>query len=236
MKDRSIVLLDDRGIIMGKTIGIILAGGIGTRMEADKPKQYLKLCGKEILSYSIEAFRSATTLNDFYIVINDDKETIERVEKQYGVKTIRGGKGRNDSFRNALDYIRTHVSDCDQIFVNEAARPMITPQIIDFYINKLEQYDYVYTAAKITDSLGTVTNRFVDRSKFLLVQSPEAYHFKQIDQYFSASSETTYSGHDLPETFTAYQNFNYRDNFKVTYPEDIALAEFLLQKRSKNKI
>jgi len=217
---------------MRKAIGIILAGGIGTRLEAGKPKQYLKLCGKEILAYSIEAFKSSETLEDFFIVINDDSQEIKRIEKQYNVKTIPGGKTRNSSLRHALDYIQSNILDCEKIFVNEAARPMITPEIIDCYVNKLDEYDYVYTASKITDSLGTVENRFADRTKFLLVQSPEAYHFNQIIQYFDENSITTYSGHDLPASFSAYQNFDYPDNFKITYPGDIEMAEFLLQRRT----
>ena len=214
-----------------KSIGIVLAGGLGNRMNDNKPKQYLYLLDKEIISYSIDAFKNSKFLDDFYIVLNPNSDEEERIRDQYNVKTIIGGNTRNDSIRNALEYIKANVSDCDKLFLNDAARPLITSEIIDFYLKKLDTHDYIYTAVKITDALGTIDNRYVDRSNHILVQAPEGYHFKDIYECFQRDAHTTYPGHTLPSSHSAYQYFDYRDNIKITYPEDIGLAEYLLSLR-----
>jgi len=213
---------------MGKTIGLILAAGLGVRFGAGQPKQYFKILGKELIAYSVEAFQKALSLDDFYVVLNDDPVQQERIEEQYGVKIIPGGETRNESFRKALDYLKANVSDCEKIFVNEAARPMITPEIINNYVKKLDEFDYVYSAEKITDSLGTIDNKFADRSKFILVRAPEAYHFRQIESSFSADMEITFPGHSLPKELKAYQYFEYNNNIKVTFISDVNYIQHLL--------
>ena len=218
---------------MTENIGIILAGGIGSRMQMAQPKQYLCLNQKEVIAYSIDAFQKTSSLDDFILVSNDDVIQRERIGNEYGVETVVGGSTRNESFRNALDYIGNVFPDCQKVFVNEAARPMITSRIIDDYIHLLDSYDYVYSSALITDSLETVTGEYVDRAKYRLVRSPEGYRFPQINVYFSADSSTTFPGHTLPQSAKGYPYTAYKNNFKLTYREDIALLEGLLTTHSE---
>ena len=213
-----------------KSIGIILAGGVGSRMQATCPKQYLELNQKEVISYSIDAFKKASSLDYFFIVMNDDSIQRRRVEIQYGVDTIVGGCTRNESFRRALDYISSEHSDCEKVFVNEAARPMITPKIIDDYMHLLNAYDYIYSCSPITDSLETVTGEFADRNDFRLVRSPEGYRFKNINQYFTSDSNTTFPGHTLPKSNKGYPYTDYKNNMKLTYMEDVRFIEYLLER------
>lgn len=140
---------------MNKNIGIILAGGIGSRFGASCPKQYCLILGKEMIWYTIEAFKKAKNIDDFIVVL--DKEQFEKGEiaKTYGVKTVLGGSTRNKSFKNALDYIHETFPDCEKIVENNAACPMIKPELIDEFIDLLDEYDYVNAAYKITDALGS---------------------------------------------------------------------------------
>ena len=218
---------------MNENIGIILEGGIGSRMQMAQPKQYLCLNQKEVIAYSIDVFKKTSSLDEFIVVSNDDANQRERISNKYGVDTIIGGTTRNASFRNALDHIEKNFPKCQKIFVNEAARPMITSQIIDDYICLLDNYDYVYSSAPITDSLETISGEYVDRLKYRLVRSPEAYKFHQINVYFSKNSNTTFPGHVLPQSAKGYPYTAYKNNFKLTYQEDIALLEGLLIKYSK---
>lgn len=216
---------------MGKAVGIILAGGTGRRMGAEQPKQYLKLLGKEVISYSIDAFNNSKMLDDYYVVLDHEEFQAKRIQSRYGVKTILGGSSRNESFQMALEYIYRNVGDCEKLFVNEAARPMITPQIIDDFLSKLDKYNYIYSAAKITDSLETIDKKYANRDEYILVRSPEAYHFKEIYQYFKSDTKTSFPGHTLPEHYSSYRYFEYKDNFKLTYPEDITLIERILSEK-----
>ena len=218
---------------MGKNIGIILAGGIGSRFGADKPKQYCTIFGKEMIWYSIDAFRKAKTIDDFIVIVDKTEMEKGRIASDYGVTTVEGGSSRNSSFKNALDYIAEHYPECERIIENNAACPMITPELIDEFINLLDEYDYVNTAYKITDALGSYKDRIADREDFYLIQAPDAYRFPLLYKYFDENSTLCHPAHQLPLDTKEYRYFGYTDNFKVTYPEDIKIVEVLMERRNK---
>ena len=218
---------------MGKAIGIILAGGIGSRFGADRPKQYCTIFGKEMIWYSIDAFRKAETIDDFIVIVDKNEMANGRIAREYGVTTVEGGSTRNGSFKNALDYINEHYPDCEKIIENNAACPMITPALIDEFINLLDEYDFVNTAYKITDALGSYKDRIANREDFYLIQAPDAYRFKLLYEHFDENSELCHPAHQLPLTATEYRYFGYTDNYKVTYPEDIKIVEMLMERRKQ---
>ncbi len=216
---------------MGKNIGIILAGGIGSRFGADRPKQYCTVFGKEMIWYSIDAFRKAETIDDFIVIVDKTEMEKGRIASEYGVKTVEGGASRNGSFKNALDYIAENYPDCERIIENNAACPMITPELIDEFINLLDEYDFVNTAYKITDALGSYKDRIADREEFYLIQAPDAYRFPLLYKYFDENSNLCHPAHQLPLDTKEYRYFGYTDNYKVTYPEDIKIVEMLMDRR-----
>ena len=218
---------------MGKNIGIILAGGLGSRFGADRPKQYCTVFGKEMIWYSIDAFRKAETIDDFIVIVDKTEMEKGRIASEYGVKTVLGGDSRNSSFKNALDYIAENYPDCERIIENNAACPMITPELIDEFINLLDEYDFVNTAYKITDALGSYKDRIADREEFYLIQAPDAYRFPLLYKYFDENSNLCHPAHQLPLDTKEYRYFGYTDNYKVTYPEDIKIVEMLMERRKK---
>lgn len=218
-----------------KNIGFILSGGTGTRFGGEKPKQYYTLMGHEVIWYSIEAFKSAKLLDDFFVVVGEQEKKTGYLEERYGVKTVLGGNTRNQSFKNALDYIKSHYPDCEKIIENNAACPMITPQIIDDFMTCLDKYDYVNTAYPITDALGSYTNRVANREDFYLIQAPDAYHFDPIYTHFDPESPLGHPAHQLPMEYTEYRYFDYPHNIKITYPGDIEIAEIYLRHRESNQ-
>lgn len=220
---------------MGKAIGIVLAGGSGTRFGADRPKQYCKIFDKEMIWYTIEAFRQSTKMDDFIVVVDENEMKAGRIAAEYGVKTVLGGATRNQSLKNAMDYIAKQYPDCEKILENNAACPMITPEIIDEFFDLLDEYDFVNTAYKITDSLGSYKDRIADREEFYLIQAPDAYRFPLLYKYFDPDSTLTHPAHQLPLDTKEYRYFGYEDNYKVTYPDDIVIVEYLMDKRKKKQ-
>ena len=212
-------------------IGIILAGGIGSRFGADKPKQYCKILGKEMILYSIDAFKNAKKIDDFIVVL--DKEQFEKGEiaSKYNVKTVLGGSSRNASFKNALDYIAKNYPACEKIVENNAACPMITSEVLDKYMSFLDEYDYVETAFKITDALGAYDKRDCDREDFYLIQAPDAYRFKLLYKYFDSESPLCHPAQQLPKNTKGYKYFDYGANHKVTYPYDLEIVEILMKNK-----
>lgn len=214
------------------SIGIILAGGIGSRFGADKPKQYCKIFDKEMIWYSIDAFRRAKSIDDFIVVVDANEMQSGRLAQEYGVTLVQGGNTRNESFKNALDYINKTFPDCEKIIENNAACPMITPELIDEFMDLLDEYDYVNTAYKITDALGSYKDRIANREDFYLIQAPDAYRFPLLYKHFDKDSELCHPAHQLPLTATEYRYFDYTDNYKVTYPDDIKIVEMMMTCRN----
>lgn len=86
--------------------GIILAGGIGARFGSSVPKQYMKLNGREIISYSIDAFRESRLGENFILVCNEAEFKAQNIARKYGVTCIQGGTTRNESIDNGLKYVK----------------------------------------------------------------------------------------------------------------------------------
>ncbi len=214
---------------MGNSIGVILAGGTGTRFNGNMPKQYMKLNGKEVIAYSIDAFRNSKSLNDFIAVVNDDEYEEKNIETKYGISCIKGGKTRNESIYNAINYIKNNFPDCEKVIFHDAARPFIKYDIIDNYIDLLNTNDAVITAVQITDSIGKLNEGPIDRSQYYLIQTPEAFKFRILLKYFSADSSITSIVQQMPKNLEVLRNHDLKFNLKITYPEDLFIAEQLIR-------
>ena len=214
---------------MGKSIGIVLAGGIGHRFGGDKPKQYFLINGKEMIAYSIELFRAAKMIDDFVVVLNPEEFENGRIAAHYGVRTICGGETRNWSFKNALDYIAREWPDCEKVIENNAACPLTKPETIDEFIRKLDEYDWVQTTIKITDALGSYKDRTVNRDDYFLIQAPDAYRFKGLYSCFDPNHPNGHPAVQLPQDAKGYNAFHNGPVFKVTHPDDIKVVECLMK-------
>lgn len=214
---------------MGKNIGIVLAGGIGQRFGGDKPKQYYLIKGKEMIAYSIEMFRACKEIDDFVVVLNPEEFENGRIAREYNVRTVCGGKTRNWSFKNALEYIAREWPDCEKIVENNAACPLTKPETIDEYMRLLDEYNYVQTTLKITDALGSYKDRTVDREDYFLIQAPDAYRFKELRACFNPDHPNGHPAVQLPESVKGYNAFFNGRVFKVTHPDDISIIEAIMR-------
>lgn len=220
----------------GKNIGIVLAGGIGRRFGGDRPKQYFKILGKEMIAYSIELFRAARRIDDFVVVLDADEFENGRIARDYGVKTVRGGSTRNRSFWNALDFIAANWPSCEKIVENNAACPLTRPETIDAYIEKLDEYDWVQTTMKITDALGSYKDRTADREDYYLIQAPDAYRFGLLRSCFDPDHPNGHPAVQLPPEAKGFNAFTSERVVKVTGPEDIAVVEAIMKFNGRRAI
>lgn len=213
-----------------KNIIMITAGGVGQRFGANTPKQYLLLNGKPVISYVINACKKSK-LADAVLVVADPIYHDE-LRMTYGVDITNNGAELNITKRNGFDYIRCH-SNCEKIVVVEAVRPLLEPEMLDKTFELLDEYDAVACARKITDSLGHYGEWVVNRAEYYTLNPPEGFRFPLLDRYFRAESVYTESIQQLPDTSKVYLNFEVPYLDKITYPEDLAKAEALIQWRSK---
>ncbi|MDO4982689.1 MAG: 2-C-methyl-D-erythritol 4-phosphate cytidylyltransferase [Eubacteriales bacterium] len=211
-----------------ESIGIILAGGIGSRFRADIPKQYCTINGKEMIEYSISAFRRSSVEE---LVVVADESFEKYVQNKYSVKTVIGGKTRNQSLKNCLDYIKNEFGNCKKIVINNAACPMITCEVIDELISTLDFYDYAQCTYKITDGLCSFSKGPVNRDDFFTVQTPEAFRFDLLYENFSPNNTNCVTSSQLPLEARGLNFFEFLPNVKITYPEDIEIVELLMKRR-----
>ena len=217
-------------------ITAILANGTGQRFMSSVPKQFHKIDEKMVIEYVIEAAASAH-LNDRIVIATNQEEFSEYLailSDKYPVEFMEGGATRNQTLKNVLSYIAEKYPECGKLIVCDAVRPLVSKEIIDQYFRLLDAHDAVVTAQHITDSLGSYLFKEVDRSKYYLMQSPEAFRFLLLNEVFDENSYLTEVTQQLPDNASIYLNFEFVNNFKLTFPEDLVYLKAILQNKERN--
>ena len=214
----------DRNIIM------ITAGGVGERFGVNIPKQYMKLLGKPVISYVIEECQKSNNVNAVLVVA--DPEYHNELSLLYGVDTAISGSTLTITKRSGLDYIREH-SSCDKVIIVDAVRPTINYKILDKIFKRLDEYDAVACARKITDSLGCFGEWYVNRDDYYTLNAPEGFRFSLIDKWFKPDSVYTETIQQLPQSTRVFLDFDVPYFDKITYPEDMAKIEALIRYKQR---
>lgn len=180
-------------------VAMILSGGSGKRFGQEVPKQYQLVLGKPVVQYVVEANRQAEKIDKILVVCAEEYK--EWFEKDLKVEVCLGGSERNISFMNGLNYIKEHY-DCKKVMVFDAMRPFVTPELINIYMDKLDEYEVVATCQRTVDSLGCLDFHECDRSRYYILQSPEAFRFDVIYDNFDPNSPLVEAYQQLPESTT----------------------------------
>ncbi len=207
------------------SIAVILSAGVGQRFGDNLPKQYHKVNGKMVVTYVVEALKKSNV--DEIIVACGNEDFQAMIEEEFNLKTILGGETRNITIQNALDYIRKNTTH-DKVLFCDSARPNLTPEYANECINALDEYDSVITTQKITDSLGHIDEVNLDRSNYYLIQTPECFKLNALDN-FDINSTCTAIVQQLDKSKKIYNNFNLKNNIKITYVDDLKIASILLK-------
>ncbi|WP_294836755.1 2-C-methyl-D-erythritol 4-phosphate cytidylyltransferase [Eubacterium sp.] len=215
----------------------MLASGVGNRFGGDVPKQFTMIKGKMLIEYVIDAVVESKSVDK--IIIATDVEANESILgdicKKHNIDLIQGGDTRNRSLQCVLDYIKK-TYDCQKLIVVDAVRPMITGELMDEYFARLDNADTVVTAQKVTDSLGCYDMHTCDRERYYLMSSPEGFRFDYLYNHYDCESKLVEVTQQFPEDCKVDLYFGFRNNMKLTYPEDLALLEALIEhKNSQNK-
>lgn len=209
---------------------LILSGGAGRRFNSELPKQYHRIGGKMLIEYVLAAAFGARGI-DTVVVAGHDCAALARLARAHSLNVAPGGARRNDTLKNGLDYLKARA--CENVVILDAVRPMVTSELIDAYIGFLHDgYDAVSTAQPITDSLGCYDMHAVDRSRYYLMQSPEAYRFEPLYDCFNCDSPLTEVAQQLPEDIKLKLYFDFPENPKLTYPWEKAYIAQALKARA----
>lgn len=224
----------------------ILAGGTGTRLDVGVPKQFFKIYGKPLLAYCIEQFLKVDEFDQIIVTspkqcLNNTNLLIETYFDSDKIVVIEGGKTRNDSILNSIDYAIEYGANQNSIMVtHDAARIFVTPNLIKNSIIHAKNFSAASPIIPATDVIfqskenGKLTN--IPERKYLFhSQTPQSFNIKEFIGIYNDLSEN-----EIKLLDEAMMLFYLRNkevylfegdpaNFKITYPFDIEIAKSILK-------
>ena len=236
---------------------IIVAAGSSQRMGFDK--LFATIAGKPIIAHTLHAFERASSVSEIIVVAREDRhDEIRKISHAENFKKVRsiiaGGERRQDSVRAGLNRLSV---DAKYVAVHDAARPLIGPEQIE----RVFEHCVIHGAAALAESVNDTLKRgdidavrsrshhgegaeqiivvtgSVDRHQLYVMQTPQVFERALIGEaYRVADAENA----TLTDEVSAVERFGHKVvlvlneefNFKITYPRDLALGEFVLKQRA----
>jgi 2-C-methyl-D-erythritol 4-phosphate cytidylyltransferase len=219
---------------------IIVAGGSGSRMKSEIPKQFLPLSGKPILIHTVEKFLQIPDIQVIVVLPKNDIEYWHEMTKsntviqqfRQSITISIGGVTRFQSVQNGLAQIESD----GLVAVHDGVRPLVSLEIIQDSFKTAQQFGTAVTSVWVKDSVRQMTaegeSLSIDRTKLKLVQTPQTFQVKLMKKAFEVEEQVfftdcasvlEFSGEKITLINGAYENI------KITTPEDMLVAEAFLK-------
>jgi 2-C-methyl-D-erythritol 4-phosphate cytidylyltransferase len=227
----------------------ILAGGIGSRMgETDTPKQFLTLGDKPVIVHTIEKFAINSKFDKIIVLspknfINHTNDLIkEYFDDNSRIVVLEGGKTRNDTLINAIDYINDNfdINDDSIIVTHDSVRPFVTHRIIEDNIKAAKEFGACDTVVPATDTIvESVDSKLIKnipiRDNYYQGQTPQSFKINKLSELINSLSES--ESNILTDACKIFVLKNEDvclvegeiTNIKITYPYDLKLANTILK-------
>jgi 2-C-methyl-D-erythritol 4-phosphate cytidylyltransferase len=225
-----------------KTGALIAAAGKGLRMRGRVKKPFIPLKGIPLLYYTLKTFEEFEGVENIYLVLDeaDFEYCMGEIIQKYGIKKVSqlvsGGERRQDSVWNGLRAMDGH---CDVVIVHDGARPFVSSEILQRLMAAMKDAQAVVTAIPALDTIKRVdgTGIVVDtlqRNTLFHIQTPQGFRYDLIHEAYRRAFKEGIEGTDdayfvermgMPVKVIEGSSFN----IKITTPEDIALAHYILQ-------
>lgn len=241
-------------------IAVILAGGVGARVGAGIPKQFIEVCGKPILAYTIEHFEKHQDVDKILVVcIEQYIENIWDIKKRYGFEKLEwvteGGASFQESVLNGVNYLKDKIEGNDVVLFHFGASPFVTSDIIADVIkvckengtNAISTTDYYLLSGikKINSSVadnGNYSEEYIDRETIAVMNTPHAFMFDFIVNLYEEALQTGVINSVEPHTTTLmyalkkkiYFAKGSQSNIKITTKEDLQLFEGYVLEKQRN--
>ena len=242
-------------------VALILAGGVGNRLGANIPKQFIEVLGKPVLAYTIEAFEKHPEIDSVLVAcVKSYVDYMWEMKEKYGLNKLKwvceGGDTFQGSVLNGVRYLEDKISRDDIVLVHFGASPFLTGDIISDCIrvskmkgNAISTTDfYVLSGRKAsTASVADPDNyseEYIDRETIAVMNSPHAFRYGFINDLYKEAIETDLINTVEPHTTTLmyalgkriYFALGSQNNIKITKREDLDLFEgYVLEQKRKSK-
>jgi 2-C-methyl-D-erythritol 4-phosphate cytidylyltransferase len=220
-------------------VAVIVAGGSGTRMGKELPKQFLELNGRAILIHSITAFLHAYADMRIVLVLPKEflelaKDMVKQATLSANIEFVEGGTTRFDSVKNGLQ----RVSDADLIFVHDAVRCLVTPGLIKECAEAAGKYGSAIPVVPVRDSMRRIepadqSSVIVSRENLVVVQTPQTFKKNILLSAFAADYSPAFTDEASVVEAAGYQVHlvqGEETNIKITFPDDLIYAEWRLNR------
>ncbi|MEU8379972.1 bifunctional cytidylyltransferase/SDR family oxidoreductase [Streptosporangium sp. NPDC048865] len=234
-----------------RTVGVVLAGGVGRRVGHDTPKQLLEIAGRTILEHTLALFEGAPEIDEIMVLMAPGfTGEVERIVERNGftkvVAILEGGASRPETTWRALRALGTR-EDC-LVLLHDAVRPLAEPRIITDCVEALRTFSAVEVAIPSSDTIvvtspgphGEIVSDVPDRAALRRVQTPQCFRLPVIREAYERAFADPGFG-DRPATDDCGVVLRYlpdvpihvvpgsERNMKVTHPVDLFVADQLLR-------
>ena len=180
-------------------VAVSIAGGSGTRMGQDIPKQFINVYDKPVLIYTLEGFQKHPKIDAIEVVCIDGwHDIVWAYAKQFNIDKLKwivsGGKTGQESIRNGVYNLEGKCGPDDVIIIHDGIRPLVDATVLSDVIIKCEQYGNAVTSLPYNEQIFIVddeisTTQYIPRETLRRVQTPQAYKFGKLDRAYHRAFE-----------------------------------------------
>ena len=218
---------------------VLVAGGIGSRMKSEIPKQFLTLINKPVFIHTIEKFQQAIPEIQIILVLPEEhvatgQDLLNDFHSSANISITTGGMTRFHSVQNGLSCIREN----GIVLVHDAVRCLVSTQLISKSVEACKNYGSAIPVVASKDSVRIKSDnqyKVADRNDVMLVQTPQVFHADILKQAFKAAYNDTFT-----DEATVVEHAGHTlhfvegeiNNIKITTPVDLLIAEQVILKQS----
>ena len=215
---------------------VIVAGGSGTRMGSDLPKQYMQLAGKPVIAHTVECFLEFDPSIHMVVVISrEHRDLWEQAGKGFKeIVTVTGGESRYHSVRNGL----ARVPRGFVVGVHDAVRPLVSPDLLERCYRIADETGSAIPVLEVGETIRKVNESggsdLVDRTSLRRVQTPQVFRSELLREAYDSTSHSEFT-----DDASVYESLHGKvslvqgedSNIKITRPVDLDLAGLLITLR-----
>lgn len=221
-------------------VAIIVAAGSGSRMKSSKNKLLLPLGGKTVIERTVKTFEDMPQIGEIIVVCREEElETMSSILPGEKITFVIGGKTRQESVKNAVETIDP--DECETVIIHDGARPLVTKEEILETLEEAKRTGAAATGVFVKDTIKVINDDYVitdtpDRTKLVAIHTPQIFNLKL---YLKAMEKAAMQKKDFTDDCKLLENIGVPvsvvigeyGNIKITTPEDIPMAQAILEER-----
>ena len=226
-------------------VALIIAGGNGSRMKQEIPKQFLTVMNKPIIIYTLEKFQNHPGIDKIQVVcLKGWEEILKAYAKQYNITklldVVPGGSTGQESINNGVDSLKNICSEDDLIIVHDAVRPVINDEIISDCLIKASEHGNAVSSIPVVETIIKTDDKIsgnisIPRDSVMRVQTPQCYRYGKLTWAYNQAKEKNITNATYVNTLlvelgeTLYFSAGSEKNIKITTVDDIEVFKAFMQ-------